>query len=117
MVVVVVVGGGGGGFSGVSGVGCSNGDFVGGVGGGGAVIGAVVLSCSGGLSYNYNHLWMFFFIIVQTRPHAVYANFYKLCRHCGEIKIYTFLPQVLPHKYSLTPGWVGVIWIHAQNQQ
>ena len=49
--------------------------------------------------------------------HAVYASLYNLCRHCGPIKIYTFLPQVMPHKYSLTPGWVRVNWIHAQNQQ
>ena len=38
---------------GVSGVGCSSGDFV---VGGRSVVGVVVLSCSGGLNYNYDHL-------------------------------------------------------------
>ena len=47
---------GGVGVGGVSGVVCSSGDFVGGVGGGGAVVGVVVLSCSEGLNYNYDHL-------------------------------------------------------------
>ena len=40
-----------------------------------------------------------------------------MSNHAEQFGCGSLLSQVLPHKYSLTPGWVGVIWIHAQNQQ
>ena len=40
-----------------------------------------------------------------------------MSKHAEQFGCGSLLSQVLPHKYSLTPEWVGVIWIHAQNQQ
>ena len=40
-----------------------------------------------------------------------------MSKHAEQFGCGSLLSQVLPHKYSLTPGCVGVTWIHAQNQQ
>ena len=37
-----------------------------------------------------------------------------MSKHAKQFGCGSLLSQVLPHKYSLTPGWVGVIWIHEQ---
>ena len=39
-----------------------------------------------------------------------------MSKHAEQFGCGSLLSQVLPHKYSLTPGCVGVTWIHAQNQ-
>ena len=40
-----------------------------------------------------------------------------MSKHAVQFGRGSLLSEVLPHKYSLTTGWVAVIWIHVQNQQ
>ena len=40
-----------------------------------------------------------------------------MSKHAEQFGCGSLLSEVLPHKYSLTSWWVGVIWINVQNQQ
>ena len=96
----VVVGGLGGvgvGVGGVSGVGCSSDNFVGVVGGGDVVMGVMVLSCSGGINYNYDSFLMFYFIIVHShlmQYMPVFTSYAAIVAQSRSIHSY--------HKFCLT---------------
>ena len=104
----VVVGGvGDGGVGSVSEVGCSNGGFV---VGGGAVVGVVVLSCSGGLNYNYDHLRMFYFIIVQSHPMQYMPDFISYAAIAAQSRsIHSY------HKFCLTSRLLIDTWVGRGN--
>ena len=61
---------------------------------------------------------MSYFIIVQSHPMQYMTAFTSYAAIAAPYKkIYTRFPQPLPHKYSLTPEWIGVLWIHVTYSQ
>ena len=127
MVLMEVVGVGG-----VSGVGCSVGGFVCGVGGDGAGDGGsdcgsrgFVMQwgcCFGGgaaVVMGLDCITMIInksmFQMMSTMLTNKYPSNKLMSKHAEQFGCGSLLLEVLPHKYSLTPGWVGVIWIHVQN--